>query len=414
MVSKANSHNHTVPKDPVREAENKAYKEADDIARRTSLSFGSHGYIVISPCGTRVIKHARPGSCRQHWKQNLEALLRECEVYCSLPECGSFLKFYGLTASRDAATLTLEYMKNGDLHNYIRDHPDQDLKQRMSWCVQIINAVRIMHQHWFIHSDLRPQNVLVADDLTLRLIDFSGTATRDKKNLAAEGTRYYMPRDDYYKTSRNTDRFALGSTMYYIMTGKEPYYDMDRDLVDDEFAKKRYPKVDHLLIGEVILKCWKGEYEFMYDVYKDLYSLWQAANPETIKSSSEQAKPGEPAADEPKNEPTPRESTPEQTKPDESTTTRLPSVGKTDEAIAHQGSVPTPAIKAEDSKPVKGKPEELSLTTPTPNDSTVDQTPASGTTPGNPETGELKLDGRRTGKAPVTGSTAGGFTATAR
>ncbi|KAL1851762.1 hypothetical protein VTK73DRAFT_9333 [Phialemonium thermophilum] len=232
---------------------------------------GSVGSIELSPCGTRVIKTARPGSSKRSHKFNMRAILREWDVYLRIPPHPRILQFYSLAATPTSASITLEYKKNGNLRDYLARHPDQTLLQRMQWCVQATEGLYVLHRSKVVHSDLRPDNLLVADDLTLCIIDFSGSAVEGAQSLVAESRGYFLPRADW-ETTPDTDRFALGSCFYHIMTGRDPYHDVaDPDQIDAEFARGAYPADVHdLLIGSVIIKCWRCEYASTLDVYHDL------------------------------------------------------------------------------------------------------------------------------------------------
>ena len=54
------------------------------------------------------------------------------------------------------------------------------------------------------------------------------------------------------------DLFAVGSTIYNVMTGRPPYHDLEDDEVDARFGRREYPEVDGLLFEQLILGCWKG------------------------------------------------------------------------------------------------------------------------------------------------------------
>ncbi|OAA68581.1 Protein kinase-like domain protein [Niveomyces insectorum RCEF 264] len=248
--------------------------QAIEVRFRESVGVGTHALIELAPCGTRVTKCVRPDETDPFMrKMELRFLIRELDVYRHLDPHPRILKFYGFTADPETAFITLEYMKNGNLRDYLDKQPNQTMRQRMLWCAQAAEGLYYLHGEKVVHSDVRTENMLVADDLTLRIIDFGGSAIKGDRPLVAEATRYFLPRSDW-TTSPDTDRFALGSCFYHIWTGHEPYHDVERELVDAKFAVKEYPHdVYTLLIGEIILKCWDCKYKTTREVYMDLYNL---------------------------------------------------------------------------------------------------------------------------------------------
>jgi len=56
-----------------------------------------------------------------------------------------------------------------------------------------------------------------------------------------------------------TDVFALGSTIYEIMTGTQPYAHCTDEEVEALFKEGTFPPVDRIPCGEVIKRCWHSE-----------------------------------------------------------------------------------------------------------------------------------------------------------
>lgn len=218
-------------------------------------------------------------------------VLRECDVYMHLPPHPRLVPFHSFTATPASASITLGYRKNGNLQDYLVEHPDQTLLRRMLWCVEATEGLAHLHRHGVVHCDLRPDNFLVDDDRKLCIIDFGGSHLTGDKPLVAEADGYFMPRGPDWATSPTTDRFALGSCFYYIMTGHAPHHDLaDKDAITPAFARKEYPKDVHgLLIADVILKCWQGEFERTVDVYYDLAKFGDQFRPEVKVKSAESA-----------------------------------------------------------------------------------------------------------------------------
>lgn len=211
----------------------------------------------------------------------MRTILRECSVYIHLPPHHRLLPFYDCSASPTSASITLGYCQNGNLYDYLESHPEATLCQRMLWCIQAAEGLAYLHRHKVLHCDLRPDNLLVADDLSLRIIDFGGSAIDGDIPLAAEAEGYFLPRPPPWPCTKDTDIFALGSTFYHILTGHRPHQDRaPQDDITASFERKEYPADIHdLLIGDIILKCWKSEYRFAVDVFNELVPLMDQFRP---------------------------------------------------------------------------------------------------------------------------------------
>ena len=174
--------------------------------------------------------------------------------------------------------LLLERARRGSIAQFLKNHTPT-WQQRFAWARQATEAVAITHRAGVIHCDINVNNLLLDDNLTVKLCDFQGRLLRadgsvDKDGLARENIKSFMPRADPNYSDRKTDIFALGSTFYYIMQGHEPFPDMhplnDEEQIKGRFASRQFPKMDSLLMNGVTHKCWAGEYNSAEAVLQDL------------------------------------------------------------------------------------------------------------------------------------------------
>ncbi len=78
-----------------------------------------------------------------------------------------------------------------------------------------------LHSAGYVHADLKPHNILVADELTVKLIDFGFAAPVGTKLTAAKGTFGYLaPEQAGGKVTERTDVFNLGGVLYWVLTGQ--------------------------------------------------------------------------------------------------------------------------------------------------------------------------------------------------
>ena len=64
--------------------------------------------------------------------------------------------------------------------------------------------------------------------------------------------------------------FALGSTIYEIETTRQPYYDKTDTEIEKLFIAQDFLDTSALVLGEVITKCWKAEYENVGEAREDI------------------------------------------------------------------------------------------------------------------------------------------------
>ena len=125
-------------------------------------------------------------------------------------------------------------------------------------------AIAVTHRAGVIHYDINVNNLLLDDNLTVKLCDFQGRFLRpdgsvDKDGLARKNIKSFMPRADPDYSDRITDIFAFGSTFYHIMQGHEPFPDMDpfdnEEQIQLRFTSRQFPKIESFLMNYVTYNC---------------------------------------------------------------------------------------------------------------------------------------------------------------
>jgi len=122
--------------------------------------------------------------------------------------------------------IVMEYVAGETLENIIAREGALDLARALDFTCQICNAVDHAHTQGVIHRDLRPANVLVAENGLVKVADFG---TSRFLELAAHGTTvigsppYMAPEQFHGRAVFASDIYSLGVTMYQMMTGTLPY-----------------------------------------------------------------------------------------------------------------------------------------------------------------------------------------------
>jgi len=130
--------------------------------------------------------------------------------------------------------LVMEYVDGVPIHRFC-EKQRLSVPQRLALFMRVCEAVQFAHQHFVVHRDLKPDNILVAEDGTPRLLDF-GTAKLLTPSLATSGsqltregfqsfTPQYASPEQVLGNSITTasDTYALGVLLYLLLTGTLPY-----------------------------------------------------------------------------------------------------------------------------------------------------------------------------------------------
>ena len=119
---------------------------------------------------------------------------------------------------------------------------------------QILDALKVVHDAGFWHLDLKPANIMLERGGIIKLIDFGASKQLNAQkggattNTAISYTNGYAPREqmeqNYDKFGPWTDIYALGATLYNLLTNKRPPLptDIDDDMSEDKHLALPFPE----------------------------------------------------------------------------------------------------------------------------------------------------------------------------
>jgi hypothetical protein len=187
-----------------------------------------------------VVKFSKPSE--------YDLMEREKLVYQRLgrDHCG-ILRYFGAVGN----ALVLQYASYGSIRQYfVREQKLVPLSLKLKWVEQL--------------ADLDEQ-------LSVKLGDFAGSALDDLPGLICYETSHELPEQE--GISKRSELFALGSTIYEIMTGSKPHSELSDEEVCIAFTKGRYPDLESLpAFKDIIVGCWKQSYASADEVLNDVKS----------------------------------------------------------------------------------------------------------------------------------------------
>ena len=165
----------------------------------------------------------------------------------------------------NTAYMVMEYLQGKTLAKLQQRQGKLSEKQALQHIAKVGEALKILHQAQFLHRDIKPDNIMLADDGRVILIDF-GAARDFTSNSTARYTTMltpgYAPLEQYgraLKYGAFTDIYALGSTLYHLLTGETPVSAIERAAgVELKTAKEVAPQVSSH-VSEAIAKAMRME-----------------------------------------------------------------------------------------------------------------------------------------------------------
>ncbi|MDD7793745.1 Stk1 family PASTA domain-containing Ser/Thr kinase [Clostridium sp. 'White wine YQ'] len=125
--------------------------------------------------------------------------------------------------------IVMEYVKGSTLKEFIRDKGRLSYDLSINIAIQVARALDCAHKNNIIHRDIKPQNILVTEDGTIKVTDFgiaksTNSSTIINTSNIIGSAHYFSPEQakGNYIDSR-TDLYSLGVVIYEMVTGRLPF-----------------------------------------------------------------------------------------------------------------------------------------------------------------------------------------------
>ncbi len=126
-------------------------------------------------------------------------------------------------------------------------------------------ALHHLHIHNVRQVDISGRNVLLDANRNVRLCDFAGSAIDSIQPEVWPEPGFQYPVDRH--NNRGTipaEIYALGSTIYELVTSQPPYHEETevRGIAERPTRKGKYPDLAGLPLGDIIAMCWNAHFYF--------------------------------------------------------------------------------------------------------------------------------------------------------
>jgi len=142
------------------------------------------------------------------------------------------LKPCAQTRKRNYLYIVTEYIEGQTLAQWMIDNPRPDLETVRRIVEQIAKGLQAFHRLEMLHQDLRPDNLMIDSNGTVKIIDFGSTRVAGLMEIASPietgtilGTALYTAPEYFLGESGTTrsDLFSLGVLTYQMLSDKLPY-----------------------------------------------------------------------------------------------------------------------------------------------------------------------------------------------
>lgn len=245
-------------------------------AKGTLIATGVSGIVELLPTG-QVTKSSWPED-----EDSRQDIATEAFAYRRLFDHFGEHKRFVKQISYDNVerTIAMEHMENGTLRAYLEAHNNRiSHGQRILWICALAEGMEMLHTASIVHCDFSPRNMLLSATLELKVADFGCVSIDGAPSSAGGSARFYLPRVlSRERFEVDDDLFALGSSIFEVLTGDPPYVDLNVDRIRALYGTRQFPDLTGLDLGDIIRDCWllraKSAYEIRQRIF-EVVATWE-------------------------------------------------------------------------------------------------------------------------------------------
>jgi len=213
----------------------------------------------------------------------------------------NIVSIYDLRVDSDYAYIVMEYVEGVTLGRLIKEKGPIPWRQAMKLFNQMLNAINHAHQEGIIHRDVKPNNVLINRQGVVKITDFGLAKNQAEfgitQSVTTGGTLFYMSPEQVRGlayTDKRSDIYALGFTLYEMLTGATPFatdhtdFDIREAIIRTKFTpphqvNKKIPAKLGKIVDKAIAKNPDDRYQTIGEFQEALEEFYQKEDAKSRK-----------------------------------------------------------------------------------------------------------------------------------
>ena len=216
---------------------------------------------------------------------NIARFQREARASAALKH-KNIIEIYDVDEYHGKPYMVMEYVNGKSLKDVLKTRGNLTQTEAIDIVNQLSDALLHAHQHGIIHRDVKPQNVMIKNDGSIKLGDFGIALVNDaphltQKDIVVGSVHYMAPEVAEGKSATvQSDIYSLGVTFFELITGKLPFTDNNAVNIAMKHISEQFPSVKKYrvdvdkkidkIISKACSKEVKNRYPSMADLRKDL------------------------------------------------------------------------------------------------------------------------------------------------
>ena len=192
------------------------------------------------------------------------------------------VQVYDVGAYEDRHFIVMEYIRGRTLKQLIQLRGALHKEEAISIMKQLLSAISEAHKQNIIHRDIKPQNVLIKDDGTVKITDFGIALAHNAVQLtqtdAVLGSAHYLPPEITRGevATVQSDIYSLGIVFYELLCGSVPFNGENPVQIAMKHLREDIPSVKEFnpslpqSIENIILKATAKNRKFRYESVEEM------------------------------------------------------------------------------------------------------------------------------------------------
>lgn len=140
----------------------------------------------------------------------------------------NIVSVYDVSHSENADYIVMELIEGISLKQYLEKKGNLNWRETLHFSMQIAKALEHAHSRGIVHRDIKPHNIMILKDGSIKVADFGIARVGSAKNTLtreALGSVHYISPEQAKgaRVDNRSDLYSLGVVMYEMLTGRTPY-----------------------------------------------------------------------------------------------------------------------------------------------------------------------------------------------
>ena len=201
------------------------------------------GLALRNPGNTLVTVSSR--ETEKSFRTGAEKFYNEAKMVAKFNGNPNIVSVHDFFYENDTVYFIMGYLQGQTLKSYLNNKKITE-GQAVNIFDQISNALLAAHGMNILHRDISPDNIMLCDDYSIRLLDFGAArqvVAEQSQSLSVILKQGFAPLEQYQQKGKQgpwTDIYALGATIYTSLTGEMLTDPMSRLEDDSEYAGNKF------------------------------------------------------------------------------------------------------------------------------------------------------------------------------